>query len=744
MTQIKAVPQSAHWIWLSPEQYPEFQLTEQRIFWPKKYKDCVAEFQKVISFSQVPKKITLYVSGDSVFRLWLNEVFVGQGPASAGGDFLIKQDEPLPWYYANQYTLQPNTTELHFHAEVRLQPQEMTDITGGHGGFYLACIAEFADGTQETFGTDGTWQVRVDKRFPAPYVYDETAESGEWQFATLTGDTRMVSVAPIPNLCYETVYPQENVQYKPYSASSLHVCYEEMFPQNQGERGHICNDVQHKSSQANFLLHTGSSVMIKFDRIYSAHLALRCDKPCHVQVACYETDGLCVSKEELNLSGKAEYRSLYMKSISLLEISVIETEDEVCVEPFLYFSHYPVEADGQLHTSDAELDLLYDVCKWTLKICRQTLHLDSPKHQELLACSGDYYIESMMTAFTFGDMRLAALDVRRTAQWLEYNHGRMFHTTYSLIWVQWLEFVFQFTGEAALLEDCHNALVSLFDCFKNYMGEKGVLENPPDYMFVDWVVLEGYSMHHPPKSLGQTVLNAFYYKALMDAALIAKRQGWQEAAQWQERANALRQAFHKCFYDEEKQMYLDGLGDPVEEKENQPANVPLKHYSRYANTLAALYDICPPEETKRLVRLVVDEQNGLPPVQPYFMHFILQAVCKADLAKEYGFVLFEKWKPLVRECAKGLQEGWIAPEPSYSFDHSHAWGGTPAYHIPFLLTGFQMVEPGFQKISLSPQLFGLEYADVSFPTSYGMLRCVQRQGEAPQIMVPEGLKWELV
>ena len=174
---------------------------------------------------------------------------------------------------------------------------------------------------------------------------------------------RKLYIAPIPNLCYETVSPQDTGQHR-------------------------------------LFLHIGDSVNVEFDHIYSAHLALRCDKPCRLQVACYETDGLCVSKEELALSGKVEYRSLYMKSISLLKISVLDAEDEVCVEPFLYFSHYPVEAEGQLHTSDAELDLVYDVCKWTLKICRQTLHLDSPKHQELLACSGDYYIESMMTAFT--------------------------------------------------------------------------------------------------------------------------------------------------------------------------------------------------------------------------------------------------------------------------------------------------------------------------------------------------------
>ena len=84
------------------------------------------------------------------------------------------------------------------------------------------------------------------------------------------------------------------------------------------------------------------------------------------------------------------------------------------------------------------LNKVYEVCKWTLQICRQTLHLDSPKHQEPLACTGDYYIESLMTAFTFGDMRLAAFDVLRTADWLKENKGVMFHTSYSLIWVQML------------------------------------------------------------------------------------------------------------------------------------------------------------------------------------------------------------------------------------------------------------------------------------------------------------------
>ena len=121
-------------------------------------------------------------------------------------------------------------------------------------------------------------------------------------------------------------------------------------------------------------------------------------------------------------------------------------------------------------------------------------------------------------------------------------------------------------------------------------------------------------MHHPPKCMGQTVLNAFYYKALVDAVIIAKRLGWSEATLWQERAHNLHKAFHRCFYDEQKGMYMDGLSDPVAGSEWQPENIPMKHYSRYSNTLAVLYGLCPSTEAVRLVRLVAEEQTQLPQV----------------------------------------------------------------------------------------------------------------------------------
>ncbi len=100
----------------------------------------------------------------------------------------------------------------------------------------------------------------------------------------------------------------------------------------------------------------------------------------------------------------------------------------------------------------------------------------------------------------------------------------------------------------------------------------------------------------------------------------------------------------------------------------------------------------------------------------------------------------EKWKKPAQECDKGLVEGFIAPEPTYSFDHSHAWGGSPLYSLPKALLGFEMIKPGFEEIRLKPSLMGLSFAQVEIPTPYGMISCKMEEGKEPIISIPKKIK----
>ena len=124
-------------------------------------------------------------------------------------------------------------------------------------------------------------------------------------------------------------------------------------------------------------------------------------------------------------------------------------------------------------------------------------------------------------------------------------------------------------------------------------------------------------------------------------------------------------------------------------------------------------------------------------IQPYFAHYLLEAIYNAGLSDKYTLKILETWKQPVLECTKGLVEGFFKPEPTYSFDHSHAWGGTPLYSLPKALLGLEINKPGFSEITLKPSLLGLEKAKVELPTPYGLLVCDLQKNQDAVITYPE-------
>ena len=292
-----------------------------------------------------------------------------------------------------------------------------------------------------------------------------------------------------------------------------------------------------------------------------------------------------------------------------------------------------------------------------------------------------------------------------------------------------------------ILNYCKNALSKLLERFDSYKDENGIIENPPDFMFVDWTVIDGFSMHHQPTALGQTVLNAFYYNALIHAEKIYSYIGEQTISdQLKIKSDEFRIQFNRIFFDKDKKLYFDGLGTPYGgEKHYHPANVNKKYFSKYPNILASLFGLADEELAKDILdRIIFDD--SLQDLQPYFMHYLLNAVRKYGMFEKYGIKLLERWIPVVEECDKGLAEGWIAPEESYSFDHSHAWGGTPAYQMPMAITGLEILEAGMKKMKFTPNLYGLDYAHITIPTEYGDIVIDAKKGKRADITAPDTIE----
>ena len=698
------------WIWLPAELYPDRQNTIYSGFLDHSQGNfTVAEFKRTYRFPQKILRAELRFSGDTLFRLWCNGALVGTGPACVGGDFWANETVRNN-YYAFEATLEPMTDSLELYACVRMMPVQICDYSRGHGGFMLSALLTLEDGSTATVCTDESWETRFLGSYCGHANYDGRIPPDAFVPARVTENIWHTETAPIPLRTERELCPAESVIT--------------LAPRETRE------------------------TVIDFDKIWAGFIRVTAKTASEVTARIYcreltETAGY----EEVTFDRDGEYRGFIMRSAGNLRV-VAENRGDTPATLRVSFvtTHYPVTETARVVTDDEDVNRVLETCRHTLKICRQTHHLDSPRHCEPLACTGDYNIEGLMTLFSYGDMRLAEFDVIRTAILLEDHDGRMFHTTYSLIWVGMLRSTFLATGNKALLERCRRGLELLLGRFATYVGENGLIETPPDYMFVDWLYVDGISLHHPPKALGQGVLNLFYFDALGQAAAIFTelKLSW-EAEECLARRKALQEAVNRELFDPDRGIYFEGLNTPTEERLIcgwMPQNVEKRYYRKHTNILAACYGICDDVTARELVhRIMADEIEG--DCQPYFTHYLLEAVYRLGLREVYTRPIVERWIQPTRACPKGLVEGFVPPEPGYGFDHSHAWGGTPLYSLPKALMGLEILTPGMTELSLDPILLGFGYAMAEVMTPHGRVTVEMKEGQAPVIHHPDGVRIRL-
>ncbi len=695
------------WIWLPSNKYGnEVHNVFSALDNDKESEFIVAEFLKEYEFSSKIISASLRFSGDCTFQLFCNNEIVATGPACVGGDF-IGNETRRENFYAFEAETFPDSTTLNFFARVKMLPSQICEYSKGRGGFMLSAILTFEDGTQREIHTDEGWLTRKNGAYKQITSFDNRIEPDEYVNAMCIENIWRTETAPIP-------VRVEN----------------ELFFENG------------KISLAPF---EEKIVILSLDRIWAGFLHIKSQAQGEISVTavCRELNEEG-SFEQIYLKDNCEYRGFYMHSAGNITIFA-NNKASFPAELTVSFieTHYPVYDRCETVTSDNDLNAVLDTCKHTLKICRQTHHLDSPRHCEPMACTGDYYIESLMTMFSFGDMRLAEFDLMRTARMLERENGRMFHTTYSLIWVRMLYDVYMATGNINLLKDCQKGLELLLRRFESYVGEGGIIETPPDYMFIDWIFIDEISMHHPPKALGQTCLNMFYFGALGFAEKIfniLNEKG--NALICVQKQRKVQEAINSILFDKEKGMYFMGLNTPEEASADwkwMPENTSKRYYLKHANILAAYFGVCDDDTAKALIhKVMADEIPG--DCQPYFLHYLLEAVYRLGFRDKYTLDIIERWKKPVRECSKGLVEGFIAPEPTYAFDHSHAWGGTPLYSLPRALMGLEINEAGMKTLTLSPSLLGLDSARAELLTPFGKVICEMEKGKEPVVTCPNQIK----
>jgi hypothetical protein len=371
-----------------------------------------------------------------------------------------------------------------------------------------------------------------------------------------------------------------------------------------------------------------------------------------------------------------------------------------------------VDYRGSFECSDVFLNRIWKVSRWAVQICMQTHHLDSPNHQEPISDPGDYVIESMVSHHAFALPWLTRQDIRKFAWILKDEKYANFHISYSIGWVQMLMDYYDYTGDEALMREMAPYVHELMDTYASWRGTNGLISEAPNYMFMDWVEIAGFNCHHPPAVIGQGYLTAFYYHGMEMASRVAVVTGDQARRDiYAKRRAEIADAFNRELWVDGKGLYRDGKPFQTSIKPSQwlPADKAVETFSPHVNLLAVLYDLAPTNRQAAIIDKVMSEKPLN--TQPWFMHWVFQAVDHAGLFDRYGTVQMRRWK-IVPET-QSFREMWN------DGDLSHGWCSTPLVQMSSRVLGITPAEPGWKRIAIRPQLCDLQWAKGSVPTPFG-------------------------
>jgi len=125
---------------------------------------------------------------------------------------------------------------------------------------------------------------------------------------------------------------------------------------------------------------------------------------------------------------------------------------------------------------------------------------------------------------------------------------------YSLWWIQGLVDVLLFDRDLAFTRQLFPTLVRLLRWFDAHRNNEGLLENVPGWVFIDWAAVGKEGICAP--------LNAIYAIALRNASEIARLLDHPSlAAEWEAKALAISQAFHRHFWNKERGLYVENINE---------------------------------------------------------------------------------------------------------------------------------------------------------------------------------------
>jgi hypothetical protein len=408
------------------------------------------------------------------------------------------------------------------------------------------------------------------------------------------------------------------------------------------------------------------------------------------------------------------FQTLWWRTFRYVEME-IETKDEPLVLNDFYsiFSAYPLEEKASFSCDIPQMKDIWNVGWRTQRLCANETFFDCPYYEQLQYI-GDSRIQALVSTYVSGDSRLVknAISVLHESQLpmgitqsrFPSNQTQII-PTFSLVWVTMVYDYWMLNDDSTFVKSMIPGMQETLNWFRNRLDSNGMLGPVEWWDFVDWTYSKGWDNGNPPAAHtgNSSILSLQYVYTLEKAADVFEAFKMHEmAVEYRDLADKIKTAvFEKCF-DSNKGLIADS---------------PEKNtFSQHANILAILTNTFPKTTDKAKIISAILNDKDLAQCTLYFKFYLFEALQKAGQADQF-IASLTPWNEMI---ANGLSTFAETPDPTRS--DCHAWSASPVYYFLSLVSGIQPASPGFKSVRIEPNFGNLKNIDATMPHKLGTIR----------------------
>ena len=400
---------------------------------------------------------------------------------------------------------------------------------------------------------------------------------------------------------------------------------------------------------------------------------------------------------------------------------------------------YPFDRLGSFKSNDPLLNRLWDVCARGLEILSEDSYVDCADREraEWMDCDPPAF-DITRTAFAspgigarekprYADARLLGEMLRRTALSQQKDGWVKAHTTSdrfdihakmedrSCDWVQGARRYYESTGDDTLIREIWPVIVGQLDYFLARRTPRGLV------LAREWVVWGNPVGYVTCEGAG---LNAFVYKALVDAALLGKAIGeTRQAVRLDKEAAALATAFNTVLWDEAAGTYYSGYYSAADNAtaEGRARKMTLKveknliEPTMFPALWALDQGIVPVGRRARVTASLLVHRTQAERVMTFYYLFKQMYAADTDaFDREILQTLRSRWQGMA-------ESAWQTPwEEFRGGSKAHCYGMFPGYFLSAYVLGVRPEIPvSSKRLLIEPRLGDLTSAEGVVVTEHG-------------------------